>query len=78
MRIDRSLQCNLNEQEQRLVRLLRVARGMAGALVLVGLAVIAVSSGPLNPDSELARDDAPATSGGFDRNLMTLESGVPG
>ena len=77
MRIDRSLQLNLNEQETRLLRLLRIARAMAGVLVLGGLAVIAVSTGPFNSDSELA-DRGAAASGGFDRNLMTLESGVPG
>jgi hypothetical protein len=78
MRIDWSLQSNLNDEEQRLIRLMRVARALVGALVIGGIAVIAVSSGPFNADSELARGGDPAASGVSDRNLMTLESGVRG
>ena len=77
MRIDRFLQSNLNEEEQRMVRLMRVARAVAGALLVGGFALIAISSGPFNAESEVAGGGAPA-SGGFDRSTMTLESGIPG
>ena len=77
MRVDWNERFNLNDEEQRLIRLLRLARAIAAALVIGGIAVVGVTSGPINSDPELARGSEPAPAG-FDHNLMTLESGVPG
>lgn len=78
MRIDWNEQSSLSDDEQRLLRLIRVARVFAAALVIGGIGAVAVTGDPINADSELAGSSPPAASGAIDRSLMTLESGIAG
>jgi len=58
MRIDFSRQQYLSDDEQRLVRLMRAARAVAGTLVVAGLFVIGANGPPA--DTSQALQDAPA------------------
>jgi hypothetical protein len=78
MRIDWKRQYSLSDDEQQLLRLIRVARVFAAALVIGGIGAVAVTSDPLNAAPELARSGPPAASSGLDHSLMTLESGITG
>lgn len=79
MRIDFERSSRLDEDERKLLDVLRRARAVAGAAVIGGIALIAVTAGPDGVDRELASVPATAAPAGpVDGSLMALERGHVG
>lgn len=77
MRIDWSQYAYQTDEDRQFIRLMRVARAWAAVVIIGGIAVVGVTGGPYEAETEVARANAaaPATAEG---GLMALETGVPG